>query len=149
MKKKGFTMIEMMIVCTILIISLGTLQISGYYIKDYKIKVIEEGFLNEVYSLINYGREKCIYKQSQGEIRHLKTAKEIVFDTNGIEDDVTIKIPKEITYETLTKLKINSTGDLTAMSLNWNGKETGNVYRLSIGVGINMIRVYVNEEERW
>ncbi|MGL4873666.1 MAG: hypothetical protein ACRC30_03330 [Clostridium sp.] len=150
--KKGFTIIEMMVVCSILIIGIVTIDIGGRYIEDYKIKVTEEGFLNEMYSLINYGRERCVLLDKTGKIEDFKEEEgerkisfEIYEDKKGKK---ILKVPKEIKYEHQLDLTINNRGNLKSTALTWRGKKSGNIYKLSIGVGNNIIRIYINNEEK-
>ncbi|MGL4850056.1 MAG: pilus assembly FimT family protein [Clostridium sp.] len=150
--KKGFTVIEMMVVCSILAVGVITIDIGTKYIQDYRIRAIEEGFLNEIYSLINYGREKCIALDKPGEIRDFKNNEgimEISFDIHGDKKgEKIIKVPKEIRYEQHLNLSIDNNGNLKSMTLEWRGRESNNSYEMRIGVGNNTIRIYVNGEEK-
>ncbi|WP_297633458.1 type II secretion system protein [uncultured Clostridium sp.] len=145
-KRKGFTLIETgaVITITILLFGLGGVSYGAY--SDYKDEIIEREFLNNLYNLINTGRDLCIETELGGEIEFNSKEQIIQFEINSKKDlTKIIKVPKEVRYNT-PLLKIKSNGDLPACSIEWEGRKSKNKYKLTIQVGISTVRIYVNEK---
>lgn len=151
-KRKGFTLLEAGVALVIFGLTLSIGTISYKYYEDYETLVTEKGFLNDIYSLINYGRKSCISEGMPGEILKDKKNNELIFrsrDKSGKEITQKLKIPNKIQFLKESLLKINSKGDLDATTIEWKGIEADN-YKLTISVGINTIRVYINgKQETW
>lgn len=152
-KKKGVTLLEVGVSLFIITLTLSIGSVSYRYYKDYETLVIEKEFLNHIYSFINYSRKTCISEEKPGEIINDKEIKSITFrmiDKNGKEIVQSLEIPDNIIFLKEASLKINSKGELNSTSIEWKGIETNSIYKITISVGINTMRVYINgKQEEW
>lgn len=143
-RRKAFTLIEIAAVISISLLLLGLGGISYKFCNVYKINNMEREFLNELYKLLNKGRDLCIENELKGEINLTAKTKTIIFDLNR-KEKIRIDVPEEIEFiYQPTTIDIKSNGDIQACTLKWKGKKSGNEYKITVQVGISTIRVYKN-----
>lgn len=137
---KGFTLIEIIVVMSIISIITSVVLIQFKNYKDLKNEIEVKRFNCEVISFINELRMQCIFKESFGQIYFLKGDNEIkAYESSRLKDR--LKLPsgfviKDNNVTTSDKLiHINSNGMITTpCSLKYlDRKGKSNV--ITIGVG--------------
>lgn len=143
---KGFSLIEVLIVMTIIsiITSITLIEVKNY--KDLKNEIEVKNFNSEMISLINIVREQCILKESFGQILFEKGKTEVI-TYEGIVIRNRLKLPSgfEIKENNVTKgdnlIYFDSKGMInTPCSLKYldrNGKK----HVITIGVGTDYAEI--------
>lgn len=143
-KKKAFTLIEVLAVMLISSLLLGLGGLSYGFSKEYRINNLEREFLNEVYKLLNRARDLCIESEISGNIDLNSNKKTMIFYLKE-KKEIQINIPTEIEYVyNPNRINIKFNGDIDSCTLKWQGKQSGNEYKITVQVGINTIRIYKN-----
>lgn len=96
MKKKGFTLIEVIAAISILVIFFVSLNLSVDYIKKLQEPTLDEFFDTFVNSMYN-ARLYCINNESRGEIQQIKENGEMVIRFKSKRFELTkLYVPKDI-----------------------------------------------------
>ena len=151
MKRKGYTLIELIVVLSIMSI-LSTLAIGGgMYFKDKGEVLTFENSIYEVKSLLSFAKSYCRKNKIEGDILIDKNGESITFNVNNKNHGIIKKITlnKDIKVGSNFKSginKINKEGFITGagtITLNYKNIK---VVKITISVGNDIIRVNDNDE---
>ena len=141
MKKKGYTLIELIVTIAITIIifsiSCNFVRIVAEPMKKIKI----DGAISDVYSLISYGKQYCNSNKCRGILEISRLRNEVAFCNTKYEEIRKIKLPKEVRIISRNEAYINNTGYITsAFTIKVMDKDDEK-YSITIAVGIDTISI--------
>lgn len=142
MKKKGYTLVELVAVIGILSILLGSGFTIVKTIDHMKAEVELEDIVYKVMNILSYSKAYCRKNYYEGYVKIGTTEKKIIFlyIKNGKEViDKTIKIPKDITVKCdINSIKIGNDGFIkNSCTIEIHHK--GNTYHITVAVGLDTI----------
>jgi prepilin-type N-terminal cleavage/methylation domain-containing protein len=145
-KVKGFTLIETVVVMSVILIitSITFAQIKGY--RDFKNEIDSKYFDNEILYLINEGRHTCIVSEKEGELMFNEEDNKGGFyqdtelkDRLNIPDGFTILKNTANTSSNLVYIEEDGTIS-TPCSLLYKDR-TQKIHTISIGVGTAYVEI--------
>lgn len=139
-KKKGYTIIELMAVITILsVIILSSNNIINYYNKS--IRDIEvENFLISTVNLLTYGKARAIKDNSKLQINFNEANKKVMLIK---EYDVikSFKIPNYIKVTNGMIIDITTDGQISSQTTQFKNTKENETYFLKVRVGVDYIKI--------
>lgn len=96
MKKKGFTMIEVIVSLSIILIIFSCSISKNSFDKNIYEDIEDNGFIYEVHDFITYSRLKCIKEKKRGEIVISPSDNKIYFKIGTSQDMEFLKLPSGI-----------------------------------------------------
>ena len=141
--KKGYTLIELIIVIAIIsLLLLPTINIANS-MKNAMNRAEAVSFCNELSNIISYGKFYCMKNSSYGEIEVNKSVGMVSFKDKkqGGKIIKSIYLNDKYRFSTVYILKINNLGHIdsdTIQILDSNG----NVYKVAISTGVDTVNIY-------
>jgi len=156
--KKGYTLIELIIVLSIIAVisSIATINIVKF---KEKMEIIElNSVANEVKSLLSFGKAYCRKNKVSGQILVGKNRKTITFEVTNNEFPITktIRLNKDIEVGSNFKVSSSSTSDNNNITYEGYIKSAGTItlthksnkrINITVSVGNDIIRSYESDEE--
>ena len=144
--KRGYTLIELIIVLTIIaILMLPTLNISKSYIETIR-RVKGKSIINEISNLISYSKYYCRHYDSCGLIQVNSSEGKITFkDTSKKSKTIkSIVLEDGFKFTRNNSLSINKIGHIQSDTIRIIDKG-GKVYRVTISTGVDTVNIYEGE----
>lgn len=144
--KRGYTLIEIIIVLTIIaILMLPTLNISKSYIETIR-RVKGKSIINEISNLISYSKYYCRHYDSCGLIQVNSSEGKITFkDTSKKSKAIkSIVLEDGFKFTRNNSLSINKIGHIQSDTIRIIDKG-GKVYRVTISTGVDTVNIYEGE----
>lgn len=156
--KKGYTLIELIIVLSIIAVisSIATINIVKF---KEKMEIIEfNSVANEVKSLLSFGKAYCRKNKVSGQILVGKNRKTITFEVTNNEFPITktIRLNKDIEVGSNFKVSSSITSDNNNITDEGYIKSAGTItlthksnkrINITVSVGNDIIRSYESDEE--
>lgn len=141
MKKRGFTLLELVIVLSILSI-LMPLGLNAYKsARDISINLQKKSAIADISNLLSYAKYYCRKNDTAGKIR-VEGKKNMVFKDDA---DLTVKgkvvLPEGLSFTTNYDLTCTSEGMLSSNSI-YLKNDSGKHYRITISVGVDKVNFY-------
>lgn len=143
MNRRGYTLIELMVVISIMLVLLSL----GLKVKSSIDKIINktrmESSVNDICNLLSYGKHYCKLNYISGAIEFNKTTGEITLyeDVKNGKEIKRSKLQKGVQFISDLKFKVNSVGNLQAGTIYIKDKY-GKISKITISVGIDTINIY-------
>ncbi|MPL93633.1 MULTISPECIES: type II secretion system protein [Clostridium] len=151
MMKKAYTLIELIVVLSILVI-FSTVTIGGIkYFKDKSEDLNFENYVYEVKSLLSFAKSYCRKNKVIGNIIISSDRKSIIFDVT----DKTYKLNKRVDLDNSTEIgsnfklgnnKINDEGFIKEAGTITLSNKNSKFVKITISVGNDIIRVSENDD---
>lgn len=144
--KRGYTLIELIIVLAImLVLMLPTLNISKYYIESIE-KIKGKSIINDISNLISYSKYYCRHYSTYGLIEISSSKGKIVFkDTSGRSKTIkTIILEEGFKFVSNDSLSINKIGNVESATIRIMN-EKGKLYKVTIATGVDTVNIYEGE----
>lgn len=144
--KRGYTLIELMIVLAIIVIlMLPTLNVSKSY-REVIGRIKGKSIVNEISNLISYSKYYCRHYDSYGLIEVNSSEGKITFkDTLGKSKIIkTILLEDGFKFTSNNSLSINKMGHIDSDTIRIIDKE-GKVYKVTISTGVDTVNIYEGE----
>ena len=144
MKKKGFTLIEIVVVLAILAV-LMPIGLKAYkYANDISVNLKKKSVLGEISELLSYAKYYCRSNDTAGRIS-ITGNKEMTFrDDQNMSFYRKLILPEGLTFTTNYIVTCTSEGVLSANSI-YIRSGNGHYYRISIAVGVDKVNFYEDE----
>ena len=149
MKKKGFTLIEMIVVLFILTVIFSSSYIGYNSIKKMNMEVKEEAVLYAIEDLLCYGKKYSVFnkKDCQLEIQekdnviymNLKASLNII-RRYEVRNCIEIYYKEQLLENRIMRIKIDDDGRIEALSLKFKG-ESNKKYKVSVEVATGNINL--------
>lgn len=146
--KKGFTLVELIIVLSLILMICSFSFISFKGFLETKNRIRTKEFLYEIEDTISYGRSYCINNNIPGRFVMIenKNNEELVFETGSgvirkIQYDKVMEIDKtNKLYPLITTININSDGGITSTSIYLKDRNNEK-YKISITPIVFLINI--------
>lgn len=156
--KKGYTLIELIIVLSIIAVisSIATINIVKF---KEKMEIIElNSVANEVKSLLSFGKAYCRKNKVSGQILVGSNRRTVTFEVTNKEFPITktIRLNKDIEVGSNFKVSSSSTSDNNNITYEGYIKSAGTItlthksnkrINITVSVGNDIIRSYESDEE--
>lgn len=144
--KKGYTLVELIIVMAILIILLvPTLNLAKSY-KTTINRIKGKSVINDLSNLISFSKHYCRHNKVIGKIEVNKIGGEAIFkDMSGRGKVIKcIYLPEGFVFKTVNLLNVTTEGYIQSDTIRFLDNDK-NAYKLTISTGIDTVNIYEGE----
>lgn len=141
MKKKGFTLIELIVVLAILAILLP-LGLNAYKsARDISLNLQKKSAIGEISNLLSFAKYYCRKNETAGQLQVQGKKKMVFKDDTDLKVKGMVTLPEGLFFTTNYVLTCTSEGMLSASSI-YIKNDSGKYYRITISVGVDKVNFY-------